>query len=141
MNVGRRRFIVAGLVLAWQSAWAEDASECGTPPPGSLERSALLDAVRVALRLNSLASRFKVLHLRRAGNWAYFEGNEVVPLDDREWQETDLSGKALLTRGKLGWRVVLMWSLPQDDTHPLWLFEQQLVSKRHHDNIPRGLFP
>lgn len=122
-------------------ASANGAAESTTPPPGSPERTAYLDAVRAALHLDSKASRFKVLHLRRAGNWAYFEGNEVVPLEGREWQETDLSVKALLVKGKAGWGVVLMWSLPRDDTHPLRRFEQQLASKRNHDNIPRGIFP
>lgn len=123
MKMVRRLFLAAGLVLAWTLASANGAAEYTTPPPGSPERTAQLDAVRAALHLDSKASRFKVLHLRRAGNWAYFEGNEVVPLEGREWQETDLSAKVLLAQGKVGWRVVLLWSLPQDDTYPLRRFE------------------
>ena len=141
MAIGRRRFLATSLVLAWQSVCANNASECTMPPPASLERTALLDAVRVALCMEPRASRFKVPHLRHSGNWAYFAGNEVAPLDGRGWQETDLSVKALLSQGKVGWRVVLMRSLPRGDTHPLWLFEQKLAGKLDHDNIPRGLFP
>lgn len=140
MKIDRRLFLAAGLALAWSVAWANGAAEVTTPPPGSPERIALLDAVRAALGLNPRASRFKVSHLRRAGNWAYFEGNEVVPLDGHEWQETDLTVKALLTQGKGGWRVLLMWTLPGDETTPLRRFERQLAGKRDQDNIPRGIF-
>jgi hypothetical protein len=42
-----------------------------TPPQGSPERKAVLDAVRVRLQLKS---QFKVYHLKLNGNWAYFHG-------------------------------------------------------------------
>ncbi len=145
MSCDRRRFLAVGLALAWPATSANGASANGaaptTPPPGSPQRAALLDAVRAALGLNPRASRFKVSHLRSAGNWAYFEGNEVVPLDGREWQETDLTVKALLAHGKGGWRVSLKWTLPGDDTHPLRRFERQLADKRDQDKIPEGIFP
>lgn len=141
MNTRRRLLLAAVLVWAWPTARAGEGGVATAPPPGSPARTALLDAVRAALGLDPKASRFKVDHLRLAGTWAYFEGNEVVPLDGREWQETDLTVRALLARGKAGWKVMLIWTLPGDEAFPLRRFERQLAVRRDRDNIPRSLFP
>jgi len=103
VNARRRLLLAAGLALVWPALGTAAPELPAIPAPGSPERGALLDAVRAALGLNAQASRFKVLHLRRAGVWAYFEGNELVPLEGREWQETDLTVKALLRFAKGAW--------------------------------------
>ena len=141
MTPGRRLFLATSLALVWRTAHADKAAATHTPPPGTPERIALLSAVRSALRLNTGASRFNVFHLRRAGNWAYFEGNEVILLDDHSWQETDLTVKALLVRRGSAWRVEVLWTLPGSDRFALAAFEQRLATLRHTHHLPGDLFP
>lgn len=141
MTPERRLFLAAGLALIWRSARADTAAAAHTPPPGTPERTALLGAVRSALRLNPRASRFNVFHLRRAGNWAYFEGNEVISLDEHSWQETDLTVKALLVHSGSAWRVEVLWTLPGNDHFSLAAFEQRLATLRQTHHLPGELFP
>ena len=141
MTPERRLFLAASLALMWRTAHADKAAATHTPPPGTPERIALLSAVRSALRLNPGASRFNVFHLRRAGNWAYFEGNEVVLLDDHSWQETDLTVKALLAHSGSAWRVEVQWTLPGNDHFSLAAFEQRLAILRQTHHLPGELFP
>lgn len=122
-------------------ARGDKAAASHTPPPGAPERTALLAAVRSALRLDRRVSRFNVFHLRRAGNWAYFEGNEVIALEDHSWQETDLTVKALLVRRGSAWRVEVLWTLPGSDRFALAAFEQRLATLRHTHHLPGDLFP
>ncbi|MCU0811215.1 MAG: hypothetical protein MUE59_09295 [Thiobacillaceae bacterium] len=144
------------MALVCRTARADKAAATHTPPPGPPERTALLGAVRSALRLNPGASRFNVFHLRRAGNWAYFEGNEVIALDDHSWQETDLTVKALLVHRGSAWRVEVLWTLPGTDSawrvEVLWTlpgtdrfalaaFEQRLATLRQTHHLPGELFP
>ena len=126
MTPGRRLFLATSLALVWRTALADKAAATHMPPPGTPERTALLGAVRSALRLNPGASRFNVFHLRRAGNWAYFEGNEVIAL--------------LVCRGS-AWRVEVLWTLPGNDRFALAAFEQRLATLRQTHHLPGELFP
>jgi hypothetical protein len=113
-----------------------------TPAAGSPARAAILDTIRGALAIPATgASRFKVLHLRTADTWAYFEGNEMVRIDGSEWQETDLTARALLQRKGAAWQVRALWSLPTNAVTSLQQFQQQVSELRERDRIPGGIFP
>lgn len=54
------------------AAWAEDHTEAATPPPGSAERKAILDALRTELNvLHHLEVVFVVAHLKVLHDWAF----------------------------------------------------------------------
>ena len=116
------------------------APPAATPPRDSPERRDLLDAVRKRAKLSN-ASRLKVHHLRVAGQWAYFVGNEVAHVERSEWQETDLSIEALLERDMPGWRVAEYWSLPTEDRYSRRDFERRVSIRRGRDGIPASIFP
>ena len=115
-----------------------------TPAQGSPERKALLDAVRARLKIKS---QFKVNHLKAGDAWAYFDGGEVVDAGGGEWQETDLSVRALLARkktaaGKSAWAVVEIWTLPTDGQLSAEAFRARLQRRRRGaGQIPAGIFP
>lgn len=74
--------LLASLVFSALSAFAEaSAAGVSTPAVGSPARTAILDTVRGELGMAGGSSRFKVFHLKTAGPWAYFEGNEIVHVE------------------------------------------------------------
>jgi hypothetical protein len=135
--------LLASLVFSVLSAFAQPvAAGVSVPAVGSPARTAILDAVRGELRLASDdSSRFKVYHLKSAGAWAYFEGNEIVHVEGREWQETDLTVKALLHEEDGRWRVRALWSLPGNERLPQRQFERRIDELRLRWQLPAGLFP
>lgn len=135
--------LLASLVFSALAAFAQPAATgVSVPAVGSPARTAILDAVRGELGLASGASsRFKVFHLKTAGPWAYFEGNEIVLVEGREWQETDLTVKALLREEDGRWRVHALWTLPGSERLPLREFERQLGELRAQWRLSGGLFP
>lgn len=128
----------AGLLLALSLlADVAGAAEALTPPPGSPLRLALIDAVRAELVIRS---KFNVARITIAGDWAYFEGTEIVPLAGGEWQETDQTVNALLQKSAAGWRPALLWSLTREDVYPRARFESQLNGLRQTHHLPDALF-
>lgn len=112
------------------------------PAAGSPARAAILNAVRDALAIPSTGqSRFKVFHLKTAGPWAYFEGNEIVRVEGREWQETDMTVKALLQQDNGAWRARALWSLPGNERASLQAFERRVKALRERSRIPAAIFP
>ncbi len=112
------------------------------PGTGSAERTAMLDAVRRAVRTES---RFRVHHLRSTGRWAVFHGTEVVELDGDELQETDLDVAAMLERRGTGararWEVVELWTLPTEEEQPRARFVERVRARRQRLQLPAALFP
>ena len=113
------------------------------PRPGTAERAALTNAVRLAV---GNSSSYRIDHLRATPRWAFFSGTEVVPLDATELQETDLSVQALLERqlpgdGAPRWKVVELWTLPTNDRAPHAPFLQRLRDRMTRDAVPKALFP
>lgn len=141
--VGAAVVLLAALAFSAILAFAEPAAgPVTTPAVGSPARTDILNAVRAVLQIPSNGdSRFKVFHLKTTGTWAYFEGNEIVHLEGREWQETDLTVKALMEQGKTEWIVRAWWSLPTNDQTSLQEFERQLAELRRRFNIPPQIFP
>ena len=135
--------LLATLAFSAIVAFAEPADGPVTPPAvGSPVRTAMLNAVRAVLHIPSNGeSRFNVFHLKTTGTWAYFEGNEIVHVEGREWQETDLTVKALMERTKTEWIVRAWWSLPTNDQTSLQDFERQVAEIRRQANIPARIFP
>lgn len=118
-----------------------DAPSTTTPPQGSPERKAILDAVRRRLKIQS---QFKVDYLKVNGNWCFFNGGEVV-MAEHELQETDLSVAALLERktvtGKTTWVVAEIWTLPTDEQQPREKFVARVRQKQKAMSIPKDVFP
>lgn len=140
--VGAAVALPASLALSPLAACAQPAAAgASVPAVGSPARSAILDALRGELGIAGGGSRFKVFHLKTAGAWAYFEGNEIVQLEGRQWQETDLTVKALLHEEGGRWRVRALWTLPGNERLPLHEFERRLAGLRARWQLPAGLFP
>ena len=144
-------FILLALVLLFgrdsprgaQSPTAStEVSKATTPAQGSAERKALLDAVRARLRIKS---QFKVYHLKVNGDWAFFHGGEVVPVEGEELQETDLDVKALLVRkragGKAAWAVAELWTLPAEHEQPYHSFVGRVRRRQRAEKIPADILP
>ena len=113
-----------------------------TPTAGSPERAAILDAVRARLKTRS---RFKVDHMRLAGEWAFVRATEIVELDGNEQQETDLTVAALLEKPKGSttgwWRIADYWTLPENDEKPLADFSRRVKQRITAERLPLALLP
>lgn len=135
--------LLAGIVLSAVVAFAQPAPVAfSEPAAGSAVRSDILNSVRSALAIPADGeSRFKVFHLRSAGAWAYFEGNEVVHVGGPEWQETDLTARALLQLEAGEWQVRAIWSLPASGETLLAEFERQISELRERFSVPAAIFP
>ncbi|MEZ5444544.1 MAG: ankyrin repeat domain-containing protein [Gammaproteobacteria bacterium] len=134
--------LLLSIVFLSIAAFAQRGSAVYTPAAGSPLRVGVMDVTRQHLGLDSGgSSRFKVFHLKTNDEWTYFEGNEIVDLGDGEWQETDLTVKALFQfEGKV-LRVRALWSLPDNDRLSLQEFERQVVEFRASAKLPEALFP
>ncbi len=112
-----------------------------TPKTGSVERKAILDAVRSKLNVQN---QFAVKYLKVNGKWAYFSGDALTVVDGERF-ETD-SVKALLERrgegGKQAWAVAEIWTLERggDETSHR-KFVDEVNRKQRAENIPGDLFP
>jgi hypothetical protein len=135
--------LLASLVFSAVVAFAQTApAPITTPAAGSPARTAILDAIRGALAIPVTGeSRFKVFHLRTAGAWAYFEGNEIIRVDGSEWQETDLTARVLLQQERGAWQVRALWSLPTNGLTSLQEFERRVTKLRERARIRGGIFP
>jgi len=113
-----------------------------TPRPGSPERAAILDALRTRLKSKS---RFKVDHIRIAGEWAFLRATETVQIEGDEQQETDLTVVALLEKPKASatgwWRIADMWTLPDNDARPLADFTRRVKQRIAAERLPAALLP
>jgi hypothetical protein len=110
------------------------AQKSHTPPPGSADRAAIMDVLRVPSE-RDLKQKviFRVQHLRIAGDFALAR---VVPLrpgggeidysktkyrEDMETGAFDAEAEALLRRDGGGWKL-LEWRFGASDTEvPIWL--------------------
>lgn len=135
--------LLAGIAFSAVAAFAQSAPAAVSElAAGSPARMAILNAVRGALAIPATGeSRFKVFHLKTAGPWAYFEGNEIVHVGGTEWQETDLTARALLQQEGGVWQVRALWSLPTNERTSFREFERQVTELRERSRIPGGLFP
>ena len=113
-----------------------------TPAAGSPERAAILDAVRTRLKTKS---RFKVDHMKLAGEWAFVRATEIVELDGSEQQETDLTVAALLEKPRGSttgwWRIADYWTLPENDEKPLADFTRRVKQRITAERLPVALLP
>ena len=124
-----------------QNSASPIASKVRTPPQGSPERRALLDAMRAKLKIKS---RFQVAHLMTDGQTAFFEGTEVVEAEG-ELQETDLSVLALLelktSSGKERWEVADLWTLNMPEEDARKNFVARIRKRVNAGTVPRKLLP
>jgi hypothetical protein len=106
-----------------------------TPPSGSAERKAILDALRVPVqRRVGQKVIFVVNHLRVQNGWAFFAGSarnsKGKTLGDKYlWGETS----ALLRKSSGRWRV-LQWGFATDTS----VMEE---CRNKYPNAPRAIFP
>ena len=113
-----------------------------TPAAGSPERAAILDALRTRLETSS---RFRVDHMKLAGEWAFVRATEIVELDGNERQETDLTVAALLEKPKGSttgwWRIADYWTLPDNEQRPLADFTRRVKQRVAAERLPAALLP
>lgn len=139
-----RRVLLVVLLLASARA-AEAQGRPHTPPRGSPERQALMDALRQTVRAElGKPAIFEVNELRVLGEWAFADVSprnpDGTPLDfrgtpmEQAWREgmTDDGMYALLRRQNGRWRVVRHAIGPTDVAWMGW--EEEL-------RLPRALFP
>jgi hypothetical protein len=142
--LARRTVLLAGVaLLAGGAAGAQtrkSPSAPTTPAPGTAVRRGGLDAIRASLGLRSV---FEVSHFLVSGRWAFIVCNEVVE-DEGTLQETDLSVNALLTRDDTRssrWRVVELWTLPEDGERPYRVFAERVRQRVRTDSVPDAILP
>lgn len=134
--------LLVSVIFSGIAVFAPSGPRTDTPAVGSPVYVGAINAVQAHLGV-SLASGhdFRVFHLKTNGQWTYFEGNQIVPLDDHEWQETDLTVKALFEfEGKV-LRIRAFWSLPENHRFSLQEFERQVADFRRSAHLPESLFP
>jgi hypothetical protein len=114
----RRLFLLVALALAIVPAWAQSGKPT-TPAPGSKERKAIMDTLRVPVE-KQLKRKviFKVDHLKVLNGWAHMRGRPLnpdsSPIDYKgtPYQEAVDEGAfddgvyALLHKVKGKWKVV-----------------------------------
>jgi hypothetical protein len=98
------------------AAAAGDLSRSGqaatTPPPGSTERKAILDALRADIkRLHGLEVVFVVNHLKVRDGWAWTHTLPQSPDGSNKYEDVS----ALLREGDGVWRVVEMFCTEEDN--------------------------
>lgn len=115
------------------------AQDAHTPKPGSADREMICDAVRLHLKRNR---KFVVHYLQVNGEFAFFRGNEVVPVKGGT-KETDFQVMALLYRvqraGETFWFVSAHCTL--DDQAGYASFKEQCKKSVAEDGVPMDIFP
>ncbi len=145
----KRAFLMIALSLAVLSggftppparAAALSQDEPYTPKPGSADREGICEAVRIKLNRN----RKFVVHLLLVKNgFAFFRGNEVVPVKGGGTKETDFQVMALLYKeqraGETFWFVAESCVL---DNQALYDdFKSQCKKRVADDGVPTDIFP
>jgi len=105
---------IAICVLLLSAAWAGSAAGAHTPRPGSRERKAIMDALRVpVMKVLKQPVIFKVSHLRVSNGWAYVVAMAIKP--NGADVGPDAATVALLRQSTRGsrWRV-LHWGFASD---------------------------
>lgn len=96
-------FVIVAFCFFFAGAGVQPQKHAFTPPPGSVLRKAVLDALREEVfRVHGLDVRFVVEYLSVKGNWAWVDTLPESP-DGRQHYE-DIA--ALLKYEKGGWTVV-----------------------------------
>jgi len=117
-----------------------------TPKSGSIERKAILDAVRIPVQ-KEIGGQiiFEVRHLKSNGAWAYIEGCPRRPGGKRiDYSKTKFnqmladgvfedSVLALLKKTSAKWKIVELALGPTDYPTEYW--------RTKHKSLPAGLFP
>ncbi len=120
------------------AVWAAEqpGSAVHTPPPGSPERQAILDALRFMMHeLHGMELIFVVRHLKVKGNWAWLEVEPRSP-DGRSRFEGVC---ALLKYGPGHWEVAELASTEEDS--PLWRPGYARSLKARFPGLPLEIFP
>jgi hypothetical protein len=133
-----KRLVVLVMMLWPLISWAESPH---TPTPGSSERNAVCDAMRLYVEAYRAPSPilFKVDQLKVLGKYCYFEGFAVfadgsgVP----EKYLPDVVYSTFLKRGERGWKVIL--DLTRTDVPS----EEEVIDIRRKfpTEIPRQIVP
>lgn len=119
-------------------AWAAESSGSAvhTPPPGSPERRAILNALRFMMHeLHGMEPIFVVRHLKVKGNWAWLEVEPRSPDGTGRYEPVF----ALLKCDLGSWKVAELPSTEEDS--PLWQpgFARSLQAR--FPGVPLEIFP
>jgi hypothetical protein len=93
-----------------QQGGNHSASKAYTPPAGSPERKAIMDALRGDQKVI-----FKVYYLKVHGDWAWVD---ATPLDDKSRPVAE-GGPSLMHKENGAWKVMDLSVVPQDPDQPL----------------------
>ncbi|HEY0075035.1 MAG TPA: hypothetical protein VGB77_13100 [Abditibacteriaceae bacterium] len=128
-------FNIAPLQAAPKSKPTKAASKAITPKPGSKERRAIMDALRVPVQKETkFPVIFRVGHLKTQNGWAFYSGN-ALHKNGKAIDEKFLWGEmaALLRKQGKTWKV-LHWGFATDVS----VVDE---SKKKYLRAPRGIFP
>jgi hypothetical protein len=134
--------LLASFGLNGRSLAAQNQSSLHTPAKGSLERKAIMDALRDDFfKQSGQRVVFQVNHLKVHQGWAWAD---VTPLDDKG-QAIAEGGPALLHDVKGAWAVVDLSVVADDPDDPLGpmdpspLYIKNLQKK--YPGVPTDIFP
>jgi hypothetical protein len=116
MSFRNLAFLLSAIIPLSLNTFAQSAH---TPEPGSAERTAIMDALRVSAKEDlGRAVIFNVVTLRVVGNWAYARVEPTLPdgseidysktkfKEQKELGMFDPQGEALLRRNGGEWKVL-----------------------------------
>ena len=120
-------------VLPWGGATLgsnRSTSKAYTPPAGSAERKAIMDALRADQKVV-----FKVYYLKLHGDWVWLD---ATPLDDKGKPVAE-GGPSLLHKENGTWKVLDLSVVPADPDQPLEAEDVPPEFVRKLQSIFRGL--
>jgi len=130
--------LVLVAVSGWRATAGGEKITTRTPPPGSAERKAILDALRNEMRrIHGLQVVFVVQWLKVCNGWAWVQTLPQSP-DGRDRFE-DIS--ALLAKGEKGWRVVELPCFEVENADCIGAPEYFLRLKKRFPELPDAILP
>jgi hypothetical protein len=119
-----------------QAAGGDSASKAYTPPAGSPERKAIMDALRGDQKVV-----FKVNYLKVHGDWAW---TDTTPLDEKGKAVAE-GGANLLHRESGAWKVMDLSVIPEDPDNPMGPDDPDpkfiKAAQKAFPGLPADIFP
>jgi hypothetical protein len=116
----------------------DPAVSAWTPPPGSAERKAILDALREEVkRLHGLEVVFVVAHLKVLGGWAWVQTRPQSPDGTNRYEGIS----ALLRKRGAGWEVAELPCTEMDNPECLGAPDYFRGLRARFPDVPEEILP
>lgn len=131
-----------GIISCSMPIFSQARDKLHTPPPGSAERKAILDALRRDyIQPHKGQLTFKVRYLKAHNGWAWIYADPQSSEAGDEFGET---GGFLLHITSDGWKVMPLPTMPDDPSDPedlVFSRAEAKVIQRKYPSVPLDIFP